>query len=177
MVRFFVARPKLRMQEHLFYILRFSCLCLTASSPELPGVRYPGGDCGDPRSRLFDVIMPSQSYLFNVPDAVSICTRDGSLGTYRNLESKFSSGNVASDPWSHVDNFGKADFLKDLTSVYRTLDVKRSKDVRTDNTSTSSAEGKQKNLPRKGKKDAFGWNETPEVKKSIMDLTPGPSKL
>ena len=112
MIRFLIAMPELMMRENLFYIFRLSCLCLTAGSPELPAVRFPGVDCGDPRSGFFHVIMPSPSYFVNVPDNVSICISEVSLRTYRDLESQFSSGNVAGDPWSHVNSFGKANFQR-----------------------------------------------------------------
>ena len=163
MVRFLIAMPELRMREHLNHIFRLSCpveLSLfdsrftRASSSQIPR----GPDYGDPRSRLFDVIMPSQSYLTNVPNAISICTSDASLGKYRDLESKFSCGNVAGDPWSHVDSFGKASFQKVLTSVYRTLDTREIRYVHSN-------------------KVAFALSVVPEVEKSAGGYTPGPSKL
>ena len=65
-VSFLMELPEMRVRKHLFHIFRLSCLCLTSVSPELPGVKFPGVDCNDSRSRLFDVIIPAQSYLANV---------------------------------------------------------------------------------------------------------------
>ena len=73
-VAFLILMPEIRMRKHLFYIFRLISLCLTAISPELPAVEFPGVDSGDPRSRLLEVIMPPQLYLATVPESVAICT-------------------------------------------------------------------------------------------------------
>ena len=112
MVSFLMGMPELKMRKHLFYIFHLSCLRLTSKLPELPAVNFPGVDCSDPRSRLFDVIMPAQSCLVNVANSVAVCTTETSLGTFKDLEARFSSGNVPGDPWSHVNNFGRSNFHK-----------------------------------------------------------------
>ena len=62
-VAFPVGMPELKLRKHLFYIFQLGCLCLTSKLPELPAIKFSGVDCNDPRSRLFDVIMPAQSLL------------------------------------------------------------------------------------------------------------------
>ena len=65
--------------------------------------------------------MPAQSYLANVANSVAVCTTEASLGTFKDLEFRFSSGNVPRDPWSHVDSFGKAIFHNTLVTVHKAL--------------------------------------------------------
>ena len=88
-VSFLMELPEMRVRKHLFHIFQLSCLRLTSISPELPAVKLPGVDSSDPRSRVFDVIMPAQSYLANVADSVSICTTEASLSIYKDLEARF----------------------------------------------------------------------------------------
>ena len=109
------------MRKHLFYIFQLSCLCLTSKLSELPAIKFPGVLCSDPRSRFFDVIMPAQPYLANVANSVSVCTTEASLGTFKYLEARFSSGNIAGDPWSHVDSFRKSNLHKVLVSNHKAL--------------------------------------------------------
>ena len=125
MVVTLMGMPELKMRKHLFHIFQLSCLCLTSKSPELPAVKFSGVDCSEPRSRLFDVIMPAQSYLANISSAVAACTTEASLGTFKDLELRFSSGNVPGDPWTHVDSFGSAGLISTrLWSLYIKLCVK-----------------------------------------------------
>ena len=58
-VSFSMELHEMRSRKHLFHIFRLSCLCLTSVSPELPAVKFPGVDCSETHSRLFDVIMPA----------------------------------------------------------------------------------------------------------------------
>ena len=83
--------------------------------------------------------MPAQSYLANVANSVAVCTTEASLDTFKDLEFRFSSGNVPGDPWTHVDSFGKANLHKTLISVYKAL----GKSVRLDNESNSSSLSKE----------------------------------
>ena len=74
MVAYLMEMPELKMRKHLCYIFHLSCLCLTSKLLEFPAIKLPGVDCSDPRSRLFDVIMPAQSYLANVANSLAACT-------------------------------------------------------------------------------------------------------
>ena len=157
MIAFLMDMPELKLRKHLFYIFQLSCLCLTSKLPELPAIKFSGVDCNDPRSRLFDVIMPAQSYLANVANSVAVCTTEASLDTFKDLEFRFSSGNVPGDPWTHVDSFGKANLHKTLISVYKAL----GKSVCLDNESISSSSSKEggnivSSPPIKARKLAFG---------------------
>ena len=177
MIAFLMDMPELKLRKHLFYIFQLGCLCLTSKLPELPAITLSGVDCNDPRSRVFDVIMPAQSYLANVANSVAVCTTEASLDTFKDLEFRFSSGNVPGDPWTHVDSFGKANLHKTLISVYKAL----GKSVRLDNESISSSSSKEegkhrKQSPDKGKKVSFRMARGTEATKSSDGNTPGTSK-
>ena len=157
MVAFLIGMPELKLRKHLFYIFQLSCLCLTSKLPELPAIKFPGVDCNDPRSRLFDVIMPAQSYLANVAKSVAVCTTEASLGTFKDLEFRFSTGNVPGDPWTHVDSFGKANLHKTLIAVYKALGRSVRPDIESASNSSSKEVGKQRTLsPVKARRLAFG---------------------
>ena len=147
MVAFLMEMPELKMRKHLFYIFQLSCLCLMSKLPELPSVKFPGVDCSDARSQLFDVIMPAQSYLANVADSVAACTTEASLGTFKDLEAIFSGGNIAGDPWSHDDSFGKSNFHKVLISVHKTLIKSMRPDIESASTTSSEEGGNSANSP------------------------------
>ena len=177
MVAFLIGMPELKLRKHLFYIFQLSCLCLTSKLPELPAIKFPGVDCNDPRSRLFDVIMPAQSYLANVANSVAVCTTEASLGTLKDLEFRFSIGNVPGDPWSHVDSFGKANLHKTLIAVYKALGKSVRPDIESASNSSSKEGGKQRKLsPGKGKKVGFRVASETEATKSSNVNAPGTSK-
>ena len=121
MVEVLSQMPELRSRYHLYRFFRLSCLCLTEDTAMLPPIRFQDVDAQSPRCRLADVLMPAQSYLARVPDAINVCNNEDALIKYRELEAQFSSGNVAADPWSHVDTFGRAGIYKTLQSTYKSL--------------------------------------------------------
>ena len=175
-VSFLMESHEMRVRKHLFHIFRQSCLCLTSNSPELPAIKFSRVDCSDPRSRLFDVIMPAQSYLANVADSVSICTTEASLSTYKDSDARFSSGNVAGDPWAHVDSFGKTSFHKVLTTVHKTLVKNTTADCESNAGFLASGKGKHfKQSPSKSRKVAFKDASTLEQVQTPGGSAPGPS--
>ena len=176
-VAFLIKMTELKMLKHLFYIFRLSCLCLTSKLPELPAIKFPGVDCSDPRSRLFEVIMLVQSYLANVADSVAACTTEASLGTFKDLEARFSGGNIAGDPWSHVDSFEKSNFHKVLVSVHKALVKSMRPDVEFASTSSAKeGENQRKQYPDKSKKVSFKATTSSAGGKPSDGNTPGPSK-
>ena len=177
MVVTLMGMPELKMRKHLFHLFQLSCLCLTSKSSELPAVKFSGVDCSEPRSRLFNVIMPAQSYLANVSGAVAACTTEASLGTFKDLELRFSSGNVPGDPWTHVDSFGRANFHKILVAVYKAL----CKGVRPDPECVSSSSSKEggksrKQSPEKSRKVCFKPTSGSGANQSSNINAPGTSK-
>ena len=166
-----------KLRKHLFYIFQLSCLCLTSKLPELPAIKFSGVDCNDPRSRLFDVIMPAQSYLANVAYSIALCTTEASLGTFKDLEFRLSSGNVPGDPWSHVDSFGKANSHKTLIAVFKALGKSVRLDIESASSSSFKEGGKQrKQSTDKGKKAGFRIASGTEATKSSDVNAPGTSK-
>ena len=120
--------------------------------------------------------MPAQSYYANVADSVSISTTEASLSTYKDLEARFSSGNVAGDPWAHVDSFGKSGFHKVLTTVHKTLMKNTTPDCASNAGSSASGSGKQRKFsPAKSKKVAFKEISPLEQVQKTGESAPGPS--
>ena len=124
MVDFLSVMPELRSRVHLYRLFQLSCMCLTENTPLLPPIRFHDVDAQRPKCKLADVLLPAQSYLARAPDAVSVCTKDDSLNKLREIEQEFHTGNVAGDPWTHVDVFGRADFYKILCQKHKALTQK-----------------------------------------------------
>ena len=147
--------PELRSRHHLYRLFRLSCLCLTEDTAMLPPIRFQDVDAESPQCRFGDVLMPAQSHLARVPDAINVCNNEDALIKYRELEAQFNSGNVAADPWSHVDAFGRAEIYKAPQSTYKTLfqPPKSASSSRSGSRSSSAATvGRGKTSPGKGKK-------------------------
>ena len=177
MVAFLMGMPELKLRKHLFYIFQLSCLCLVSKLPELSAIKFSGVDCNDPRSRLFEIIMPAQSYLANVANSVAVCTTEASQGTFKDLEFRFSSGNVPGGHWSHVDSFGKANLHKTLIAVYKALGKSVRLGIESASSSSSKEGAKQrKQSPAKGNKVGFRIASGTEATKSSDRNTPGTSK-
>ena len=155
MVELLSNMTELRSRPHLYRLFRLCCLCLTEDTPLLPAIRFQDVDAQSPRCRLGDVLLPAQSFLARVPDAISVCSNDVSLCKYREVEQQFNSGKVAGDPWVHVDTFGRADFYKTLHAAYESV-VQVSRSASSSKTgsrsSSPAAGGRRKSSPGKGKK-------------------------
>ena len=155
MVELLSEMVELRSRPHLYRLFRLCCLCLTEDTPLLPAIRFQDVDAQSPRCRLGDVLLPAQSFLARVPDAISVCTNDVSLSKYRDIQQQFNSGNVAGDPWVHVDTFGKAELYKTLHAAYESVvrvprSASSSKSCSRSN--SPAAGGRRKSSPGKGKK-------------------------
>ena len=79
MVELLSEMAELRSCPHLYRLFGLCCLCLTEDTPLLPAIRFQDVDAQSPRCRLGDVLLPAQSFLARVPDAISVCTNDVSL--------------------------------------------------------------------------------------------------
>ena len=131
----------------------------------LPPICFQDLDTRSPQCRLGDVLMPSQSCLARVPDAIYVCNNEESLAKYRKLEEQFNSGIVAANPWSHVDAFGRVGIYKTLLSTYKSLfqAPKLAPSSRPGSRSSSPSTVRRKSSPVKGKKkvsfDASGTSK------------------
>ena len=112
----------LRNRSCLFYLFKLCCLCATSVSPTYPDVTFGTISTAGRHSRLTDVILPSQSYVPNVRDAVAFCSDDGNLAKFIDFSSSFGRSAFAPDydPWTYVDNFGRSKIYKSLLASYRT---------------------------------------------------------
>ena len=143
MVELLSEMAELRSRPHLYRLFRLCCLCLTEDTPLLPAIRFQDVDAQSPRCRLGDVLLPAQSFLARVPNAISVCTNDVSLSKYQEIEQQFNSGNVSSDPWVHVDTFGRAELYKILHAAYESV-------VPVSKSASSSGSGSRSNSPAAG---------------------------
>ena len=124
--------------------------------------------------------LPAQSKLSNCPDAIATCTTESALAQYRELEGQFSSRQFAGDPWVHADMFGRAEFLKNLTSSFKSLKsvpvvgvstASRSSSVSTTaNRKTNWAAGQAQKLAY------FGDLPADELSKTVQELREGSAK-
>ena len=115
MVEILSSMPELKSRPHLYQLFRLSFLFLTEETPLLPPIRFQDVDSQSLKCRLADVLLPSQSYLAGDPDAITVCTNEDSIVKFRKLVEQFNSGNVAGDPWTHVDTFRRNNFLRLFT--------------------------------------------------------------
>ena len=122
LVEFLSELEFLRSRSCLFYLFKLCCLCATTVSPTYPDVTFGTISTAGRRNRLTDVILPSQSYVANVRDAVAFCSDNGNLTKFIDFSSSFGRSAFASDydPWTYVDNFGRSKFYKSLLASYRT---------------------------------------------------------
>ena len=179
-IDFLIPIPAFRSRTRLFHLFRLCCLCITEEHQALPAIKFQDVDTSSSRCRLSAVVLPAQSYLTNCPGAVSVCTTEAALTNYKELEGQFSSGQLAGDPWAHVDVFGQTNFLKTLTTAFKNL--KRTPLVGTSTASRSSfvstsagrkinwAAGQAQNLAY------FGDIPPSELSKTVQKLRKGSSK-
>ena len=123
LIDFFMDLEFLQTREHLCYLFKLSCLCITSVSTEYPSVSLGRIDTKGLQSRLVDVILPCQSYLSTVPDSLVACCTKSRLEKFSELSSSFGQSAFAPDydPWTYVDGFGRAAIYKTLVSSYRSV--------------------------------------------------------
>ena len=113
----------LKTHEHLYYLFKLSCLCLTSVSPRYPAVVMGKVDNQGLQSRIADVVLPCQSYLSDVSDSLALCCTDVSLEKLSLLSSSIGQSGLSSDydPWTYVDNFGRSSIYKSFMSSHRSV--------------------------------------------------------
>ena len=146
LIEFLVNLEFLRDRPRLLYLFKLSCLCLTNSSPTLPGIILGTINTSDFKGRFTDVALPVQSYLASVSDSVAHCSSDDSMSKFSVLSVDFGRTAFSSDydPWSFVDSFGRSRIYKSLLTSYKSASVAPVTTVRTvEETASSSALSKQ----------------------------------
>ena len=123
LIEFLMGLDFLQTHEHLNYLFKLSCLCLTSVSPRYPAVVMGKVDTQGLQSRISDVVLPRQSYLSEVSDSLALCCTDVSLEKFSMLSSSFGQSGLCSDfdLWTYVDNFGRSSIYKSFMSSYRSV--------------------------------------------------------
>ena len=128
-------------QEHLLYLFKLCCLCLTSASPQYPAALFGSVDTTGYRGRFTDLILPCQSYLSSVPDSISGCVTDANLDRLSHLSASFEHSAFAAgyDQWTYVDVFGRSKIYKSLLSSYKLVtSISVARSVRLEERSVSS---------------------------------------
>ena len=180
MLDFLVPMPAFQSRSRLFHLFKLCCICITEDHHDLPAVKFQDVDTSSLNCRLSAVILPAQSYLANCPDAIAVCTTESALTAYKELSDQFNSCQFAGDRWSHVDVFGRAHFLKTLTTAYKNLKGVPTAVVATTSRSSSvSSSAVRKINWAAGKAQElayFGDIPPSEISKTVKELRQGSSK-
>ena len=123
LIDFFMELEFIQSHDHICYLFKLSCLCLTSVSPQYPPVFMGKIDTRGLRSRVADVVLPCQSYLLAVPDSLAVCCTESNLGKFSQLSASFGQSGFAADydPWSYVDEFGRSALYKALLASHRSV--------------------------------------------------------
>ena len=123
LIDFFMELEFLQSHQHICYLFKLSCMCLTSVSPQYPPVFMGKIDTRGLRSRVADVVLPCQSYLLAVPDSLAVCCTESNLGKFSQLSASFGQSGFAADydPWSYVDEFGRSALYKALLASHRSV--------------------------------------------------------
>ena len=110
LIDFLMGLEFFQTHEHLLYLFKLCCLCLTSSSPQYPPVLFGSVDTTGYRGRFTDLVLPCQSYLSSVPDSIFGCVTDANLDKFSHLSATFeqSAFGAVYDPWTYVDVFGRS---------------------------------------------------------------------
>ena len=89
LIDFLMGLEFFQTHEHLCYIFKLCCLCLTSRSPQYPPIMFGNVDTTGYRSRFADLVVPCQSYLSCVPDFIFSCCSDANLEKFAVLNASF----------------------------------------------------------------------------------------
>ena len=121
LIDFLMGLDFFQTHEHLLYLFKLCCLCLTSSSPQYLPVLFGSVDTTGYRGRFTDLILPCQSYLSSVPDSITSCVTDANLDKFSRLSASFEQSAFAAeyDPWTYVDVFGRSRIYKSFLTSYK----------------------------------------------------------
>ena len=113
----------LQSHERLPYVFRLCGLCAATPSPTYPDVTVGSFTTSGHQSRFTDVILPCQSYRAGVSGSVTFCSGDSNLEKFSILTASFGQTDFSPtyDPWTYVDNFGRSNIYKSLSSSCRAV--------------------------------------------------------
>ena len=123
LIEFLMGLDFLQTREHLCYLFKLSCLCLTSVSPRYPAMVMGKVDTQGLQSRIADVVFPCERYLSEVSDSLALCCTDVNLENFSLLSASFGQSELCSDydPWTYVDNFGRSSIYKPFMSSHRSV--------------------------------------------------------
>ena len=115
-VDFLMSQTTLPTRSLLLQCFKLACLCLDEPFWPLPVVKFGSVNTGDLTSQLVDVVLPVQSYIWNVVSSFDTVTTDTSIAEYLELETTFGRGALSDtyDPWLGLDSFGGSEVLSKL---------------------------------------------------------------
>ena len=123
LIEFLMGLDFLQTHEHIRYLFKLCCLCLTSVSPRYPAVTMGKVGTQGLQTRVSDVVLPCQSYLSEVSESLALCCTDVNLEKFSLLSSSFGQSGLCSDydPWTYVDNFGRSSIYKSFMSSHRSV--------------------------------------------------------
>ena len=180
LIDFLMGLEFFQTHEHLSYIFKFCCLCLTSCSPQYPPILFGNVDTTGYRSGFADLVVPCQSYLSCVPDFISSCCSDANLEKFAVLSASFerSAFSPEFDPWTYVDQFGRSKIYKGLHATYRAVTAIPSvRSVRIEkDTSSIVPDDSAKKVPSKKQRKRAGSNSSSTISSASKKLVQGSSK-
>ena len=88
-IEFLMGLDFLQIGEHLFYLFKLSCFCVTVSRPQNPAATVGSVDTAGYRDHFTDVDLPCREYVSGVPDSVSFGSREANLSNFYLLSDCF----------------------------------------------------------------------------------------
>ena len=180
LIDFLMGLEFFQTHEHLFYVFKLCCLCLTSVSPQYPPVSFGSVDTTGYRSRFADLVIPCQSYLSCVPGFISSCCSDVNLEKFATLSASFdrSAFSPDYDPWTFVDEFGRSKIYKGLLATYRAVtSVPSARSVRIErDTSSTVPDDSAIKVPSKKQRKRVGSSSSSTSSSASKKLDEGSSK-
>ena len=118
---FFMGLDFFKAHQHICYLFKLCCQCITSFSPQYPAVTMGKIFITGFQNCIADVVMPCPNYLPEVPDSLALHCTDANLDKFFLVSTSFGSSSFAPDydPWTFVDNFARSSVYKSLFSSYR----------------------------------------------------------
>ena len=115
-ITFLLEQTTLRSRPLLLQSFKLACLCLDEPFRGMSPVKFGPINTDNQISKLIDIVPPVQSYFSNVVGSIEAVTSESSISKFLEMESNFGRTVLSDtyDPWSGLDNIGKADIMSKL---------------------------------------------------------------
>ena len=112
-IDFIMGQTTIQIRPILLRWFKLACLCLDEPFRSLPTVKFGSVKTDDHTSQLVDVVLPVQLYFNTVAGSVEAVTSGFSISEFLELETTFGRSALSDtyDPWSSLEEFGRADIL------------------------------------------------------------------